>query len=166
MGALFRAYDGLLHLMAAMAIMALVAATALILGDVTGRATGLGPIRASSALIEYALLFATMFGAPWLVRQRGHITVTSLVDLLPRAVRRVVGAAGMGIATLVLALLAWRAAAIGLGKWRIGAMDVRSISIPDWCAYAILSLGFALMATEFLRLLVRGEVEPSGSSAA
>lgn len=39
-------------------------------------------------------------------------------------------------------------------------MDIRSIAIPEWISYAILAAGFALMATEFLRLILRGEAAP------
>ena len=155
-------YDRLIPALAVVGALAFLAAGVLILVDVTLRASGLFPLRAASALSEYALLVGTMAGAPWLVRKKGHIAVTSLVDALPPAVARGVGVVAAGIAVAVLGLLAWRAALIGWQKALSGAMDLRSIAVPEWVGYAILSIGFLLMATEFARLIIRGDTAPGG----
>lgn len=153
-------YDRLIRGIALAGAFAFVAAGVLVLADVTLRASGFAPIRASSALSEYALLFGTMAGAPWLVRQKGHIAVTSLVDMAPPGLQRLAGLVGAVISIIVLAVLAWRSAVVGWDKAVGGAVDMRSIAIPEWISYAILAAGFALMATEFLRLILRGEAAP------
>lgn len=166
MAMLGKLYSGLIHLLAGCAVISLLVATGLILGDVTMRFLGLGAIRASSTLIEYALLFATMLGAPWLMRRRGHITVTSLVELLPPAGQKFTGALALGISTLTLLILGWRSAMVGYDKWLRGGMDVRSIAVPEWISYGILATGFILMGTECLRLILQRRFEPQGSVSA
>ena len=49
-----------------------------------------------------------------------------------------------------------------------GAVDIRSINIPGWVAYTLLSAGLILCATEFLRLLILrgGDVEAQHGSGA
>lgn len=165
MQALGRAYHGLILTLAALAIAGIILMTVLILGDVTMRYLGLGSIQSASMLIEYSLLFSTMMAAPWLVRRRGHITITSMVDLLPPAARKIMGTLSLVVSIVTLLVLGWRSALVGLDKWRGGGMDIRSIAVPEWIAYAILSVGFLLMATECMRLMLRRELEPVGSSA-
>ncbi len=163
---LLRLYDGLVHALAALAATSLGLSALLIVADVMMRNLGGGPIQPTSALVEYGLLFSTMAGAPWLVRAHGHVAITSFVNYLPRAPRLQVGRLVLVLSIAVLALLAWRAGAVGLEKAEIGAYDVRSIDIPLWVLYAMLSIGFGLMAVEFLRLLLRGEVYSGGEGVA
>ncbi|MDO5604048.1 MAG: TRAP transporter small permease [Paracoccus sp. (in: a-proteobacteria)] len=160
-----KTYDLLIFGLAGLALMSIVAMAALILGDVSMRYAGIGSIRASSTLIEYALLFSTMMGAPWLVRRRGHITVTSLVDMLPAGGRRGAGLVALAVSIITLGILGWRAAVVAHQKWMQGGMDIRSIAVPDWVSYAILAAGFLLMATECIRLVLRGEITPAGAAA-
>ena len=58
---------------------------------------------------------------------------------------------------------------LGLLSWRLGRSrsadagdgppsDMRSINIPSWVLYAMLSGGFRLMTLEFLRMLFRGQI--------
>lgn len=125
--------------------------------DVVFRNIGMRPFQATSALIEYTLLFATMAGAPWLVRQRGHIAVTSFVDALPYSPRIWLNRLMITLCIGVLALLSWRAGAVMLEVIESGSVDIRSIALPSWILYAMLCAGFGLMAVEFLRILLRGE---------
>ncbi|MBK0328934.1 TRAP transporter small permease [Rhodobacteraceae bacterium F11138] len=152
-----RLYDRLISGLAVLGAIALAATVFAIAIDVLLRNVGLRPIQATSALIEYALLFATMAGAPWLVRERGHIAITSFVDILPNAVRAVANRLMVSVCIAILALLSWRAAAVMIEVIESGAVDIRSIALPSWILYAMLCGGFGLMAAEFLRILLRGE---------
>lgn len=153
---LIRLYDRLILGLAGAAGAGILAATALIILDVVLRNIGMRPLQATSAVVEYAMLFATMATAPWLVRTGGHVAIGVFTDSLHGPVRRVLGQAVTLAAALALALLAWRAGAVGLEMVAQGSVDMRSVNIPSWVLYAMLAGGFALMATEFLRLLLRG----------
>jgi len=153
---LIRLYDRLVLGLAVAAGAGILGATALIIVDVVLRNVGLRPVQATSAVVEYAMLFATMATAPWLVRTGGHVMIGAFTDMLPAGARRVLGQAVTLVAALALALLAWRAGAVGFEMVAQGSVDMRSVNIPSWILYAMLAVGFALMATEFLRLLLRG----------
>lgn len=155
---LLRLYDRMIVGLAILAATTLGLMVFGIVTDVMLRNLGFRPFQATSALIEYTMLFATMTGAPWLVRQQGHVAITSFVDALPGGVRRTVMRGVAIVSVLVLALLSWRAALVGFEMVQTGAMDIRSIYIPAWVLYAMLSIGFGLMALEFVRLLFRREI--------
>ncbi|WP_108662963.1 TRAP transporter small permease [Acuticoccus kandeliae] len=154
MRALLRAYEWLIVALAVLGGAILLGATVLIIVDVVARNTALPPVRAASALVEYAMLAATAFGAPWLVRRGGHVAIDSFVVRLPAGARFMVSRATLALPLAIAAFLAWRAGVIAVEAAMRGAVDIRSIDLPGWLAPALLALALGLCATEFLRLLV------------
>ncbi|WP_349368326.1 TRAP transporter small permease [Salinarimonas sp.] len=163
MRSLARLYDGLIRALAILAGASIGFMTVSVAADVILRNAGLRPFQWTSAVVEYLLLFCTMAGGPWLVRTGGHVAINSFADALPDAARVPLGRAVLAVCAAVLALLAWRAGLIALD--RVGAVDMRSVNIPGWIAYAMLSGGFALMAIEFVRLLAVGAFRAGGREA-
>ena len=150
-------YDLLIGALAVAGAAALGLSALLIVVDVMLRNLGLPPIQAASALVEYAMLAATVAGAPWLVRRGGHVAVDSFVAALPPRSHRWAVRGGLAFSLGVCAFLAWRAAALGLEAVARNDVDIRSIDVPGWVAYALLAVGLGLCATEFLRLLIVGQ---------
>jgi len=154
---LLRLYDGLIVTLAAFGALCLAAVVIAIPVDVMMRNLGFRPMMWVSAAVEYAMLIAAASGGPWLVRVRGHVAVDSFVALLPRPLRRTVEVLVQLLAIGVCGLLAWRAGLLALEQVERGGVDIRSVDIPGWISYACLTVCFALVAVEFLRLLLRGE---------
>ncbi|ETX30263.1 TRAP transporter small permease [Roseivivax isoporae] len=154
---LTRIYDGVIHGLAALAALTFALMVVGIVVDVGLRNFGMRPVQATSALIEYGLLFATMAGAPWLIRDRGHVAIRALMGLLPAGLSRIIDRAALVLCVAILALLGWRAAVVAWEAVEAGAVDIRSIGLPGWILPAMICAGFVLMATEFLRLFLRGE---------
>lgn len=155
--ALKKLYDRLIVGLAILGAVSLAAITALIIVDVILRNTGFRPFQSTSALVEYVMLFATMSAAPWLVRENGHVAIGSFVAKLPEGAGLAVGRAILIVSILALALLTWRSVAVGMEMIATRSVDMRSINIPAWVLYAMLAMGFGLMAIEFLRILLRGQ---------
>lgn len=154
---LLRLYDRVIVGLAVTGAVTLVAITIAIIIDVVLRNTGFRPSQSTSALVEYVMLYSTMAAAPWLVRKNGHVAISSFVETMPRTIRVLTGRVVLVLCIIVLALLSWRSAAVGLQMLATGSVDMRSINIPSWVLYAMLSGGFGLMTLEFLRMLLRGE---------
>ena len=86
---LLRAYDWLMSALAVVAGLIMVAIFAGVIVDVTIRDFGYQSPRAIQPLAEFGLLYITMLGSPWLLRNKGMIIVESLRMALPGRVRRV-----------------------------------------------------------------------------
>jgi TRAP-type C4-dicarboxylate transport system permease small subunit len=106
---------------------------------------------------EYALLMVPCLGAPWLVREKGHIYVEILLMALsPR--KRAALTWIIGVACIVVcAVVAWYGFAVTLGDYLQNEKDVRSLDMPRWMVVGFIPLAFSMMALEFLRFLVRRE---------
>lgn len=148
------AYEKLVAALAVLAGAAIAAAFLLIIFDVAVRTAGLGAPAFISAAVEYILLYFTLLSAPYLVRQKSHVLIDALVT-------RLTGPARWGVEKLVYlicVLTALTFAYIGFDLFidavRDGRSEERSVDVPLWIGYAALAPCFALMAVEFVRLLI------------
>ncbi|QDL92652.1 TRAP transporter small permease [Paroceanicella profunda] len=158
-------YDRFTLALAAAAGLSLALSTLAIVVDVTLRNTGFRPFQFTSAVVEYVMLFVTVAAAPWLARIGAHVAINALVDRLPGGLQSLLGRAVIVLCVVVLEVLAWRAGALTIQEWGFGSVDIRSIAIPGWLAYALLCAGFGLMGLEFLVKLLRGETRAGGDGA-
>lgn len=161
---MLRLYDRFVAGLAGLAGVTLFVIAAMIVIDVLMRNLGLRPPQAISALTEYALLYATMAAAPWLVRTGGHVTIHTLTERLPAAIRTGLRQVMLSAATLLCILLAAAAFGMAAESFGRGDVDVRSIDLPRWLLFAPLALGFLLLAAEFLQLLILRDAPPDSPS--
>lgn len=152
-----RSYDALIQGLAGFAGALIAGLCLLIAWDVIARNLGLQPPASTVALTEYALLYFTMAAAPYLVRVRGHIVVEVLYRRISGNPRRWLDRCVLGLCVLICILMAALAAMLAVEAFQRGEIDVRSLDTPRWLLFLPLVLGFGLMGTEFLRLLLRGE---------
>ncbi|OLP43004.1 TRAP transporter small permease [Rhizobium oryziradicis] len=151
-------YDRLIFALAYIAAASLALVTVIVALDVIMRNLNMQTLRWISAVVEYVLLFSTMAAAPWLVRINGHVSLSSFVNLMPRRLQTIVGELALVVSALSLAFLGIISADLTVQRWMDGSVDMRSVNLPAWLLYAFLAVGFVLMACEFVRLLLRGEL--------
>jgi C4-dicarboxylate transporter DctQ subunit len=152
-----RLYTGLIESLATLAGLIVAGVCLLIVYDVIARNLGLQPPDSTVAITEYALLYFTMAAAPWLVRTRGHIVVEALHSQLKGRTRITVDWLILVICFFTSALIACLAAMLAYEAWSRGEFEMRSLAMPRALLFAPLTIGFGLMATEFLRLGLKGE---------
>ncbi len=152
-----RLYTGLIESLATLAGLIVAGVCLLIVYDVIARNLGLQPPDSTVAITEYALLYFTMAAAPWLVRTRGHIVVEALHSRLKGRTRTTVDWLILVICFFTAALIACLAAMLAYEAWSRGEFEMRSLAMPRALLFAPLTIGFGLMATEFLRLGLKGE---------
>lgn len=118
---------------------------------------------ASNDISEYALYLCTLLGAPWLLRAGQHIRVDIVLRAIPPRL-----AYGCEWLSDVMALggcvvLTWMGVVMAFKSYASGAIQIKSIVIPEWWVMAPLPIVFALLAIEFafrMRRLAHGPKEP------
>jgi C4-dicarboxylate transporter, DctQ subunit len=152
-----KAYDALIYGMAIVAAALLLAMMVIIFADVVLRNLEYQSSAHFFTFTEYGLLVIPCLGAPWLVRERGHIYVEILMMYLkPAGRRRLVFLVTLACIAVCLTL-AWAGLQVTLRNYWQGEIDVRSMDMPRWMVVGFVPLSFLLMAIEFARFLVRGE---------
>lgn len=157
MSTISRIYTALINGLATIGGLIIGGVCLLIVYDVIARNLGLQPPASTVALTEYALLYFTMAAAPWLVRTRGHIVVEILHARFDGSSKLFVDKLILLICILIAASICVLAMMLAVEAWQLGEIEIRSLSMPRWLLFAPLSVGFGLMSTEFLRLLLKGE---------
>jgi TRAP-type C4-dicarboxylate transport system permease small subunit len=148
-----RIYDGVFSVLAACAGVTVVAVFVSIVADVLMRVGGLQPPAWTITYVEYALLYFTMFCAPYLVRHKGHVVIESLVSVLPGRVSNVMAKITYLLCFAGAAVFAYQSVLLLSEALASQRLDVRGVDIPMWILFLPMPLSFGLIATEFLRYL-------------
>ena len=154
---LTRVYRAILYGMAWLAGLLTAAMMITITLDVALRNLGFQSSAHFFTFTEYALLVVPCLGAPWLVREKGHVYVEILfMYLRPRQRAALVTLIGV-LCVAVCLVLAWYGAEVTWRDYVGNEKDVRSLDMPRWMIVGFIPLSFFMMAMEFARFLMRRE---------
>jgi C4-dicarboxylate transporter, DctQ subunit len=147
----------ILYAMAWLAGLLMVAMMVTIVIDVVLRNLGFQSSSVFFTFSEYSLLLIPCLGAPWLVREKGHVFVEILLMYL-RPVARFRATQVIGVASIVVcAVVAWYGFEVTIRDFTEGRQDTRVFDTPRWLLVIWIPLSFLMMAIEFARFLARGE---------
>ncbi len=161
---LIRIYDGLLGLMALVAAFTLVWLMVSVVISVIMRNLGMQPFAWLFTSSEYGLLYMTMLGAPWLVREKGHVHIELVTAALPPALRRIVSRTVAAACVAVSLILAWYGLELFLTNIERNDFDVRAYFYPRWLLTITFPIAFSFMAIEFARFVFGAELMHSGEA--
>jgi C4-dicarboxylate transporter, DctQ subunit len=164
MPALLRAYRFLVDAMAVIAGVTLVWLMVSVVVSVAMRNSGLQPFAWLFTSAEYGLLYMTMLGAPWLVRERGHVHIELLTSALRKGPQRIVSRTVAALCVVVCVILAWKGTELFLSNIERNDFDVRAYFYPRWLLTITLPVSFGLMAVEFSRFVLGSELLHSGQA--
>ncbi|WP_421706767.1 TRAP transporter small permease [Algihabitans sp.] len=159
-----RLYSYLLNGMALVAGVLLVWLMVAIVVSVVIRNLGLQPSAWFFLSTEYALFYLTLLGAPWLVRQRGHVHIELLTSALPRVLLVPVSRLVALLCVAVCLVLAWKGLDLVSMNIARNDFDVRAFFVPKWILTIAFPISFGLMAIEFSRFLFGPEILHSGEA--
>lgn len=164
MAFLSRSYLALLYAMAFAAGAILIWLMVSIIVSVAMRNAGLQPFAWLFTSAEYGLFYMTLLGAPWLVREKGHVHIELLTAYLPAAAGRVVSRLVALLCCLVCIILAWKGLDLFLTNVERGDYDVRAYFYPRWLLTIAFPLSFSIMAIEFARFIAGPDLLHSGKA--
>jgi len=152
-----KGYDAVILGMAAFAAFLMAAMMVVICLDVLLRNLGYQSSAHFFTFTEYALLMVPCLGAPWLVREKGHIYVEILLmSVGAKARARLTVAIGL-LCIAVCLVLAWYGLGITWQDYVRAEKDVRSLDMPRWLVVMWIPIAFLGMAAEFARFLWQRE---------
>lgn len=159
-----RAYSALLYVMAFVAGATLVWLMVSVILSVLMRNMGLQPFAWLFTSAEYGILYMTMLGAPWLVREKGHVHIELVTSALSEGPRRIVSRTVAMACVAVCIMLAWKGYDLVTTNIERADYDVRAYYFPRWILTISFPLSFGLMAVEFSRFLFGKELMHTGEA--
>lgn len=161
---LIRLYTGFLYAMAFVAGAMLIWLMISVVVSVLMRNMGMQPFAWLFTSSEYALLYMTMLGAPWLVREKGHVHIELVTAALPPNVRRMISRLVAAACVVVSLILAWKGLDLFLTNIERNDYDVRAYYFPRWILTISFPVSFGLMAVEFSRFVFGRDLMHSGEA--
>ncbi|HSP32040.1 MAG TPA: TRAP transporter small permease [Halomonas sp.] len=159
-----RGYLLLLNGMALLAAIMLVWLMVAVVLSVVIRNLGLQPSAWFFLSTEYAMFYLTLLGAPWLVRQKGHVHIELLTSVLPPPVLNILSRSVSLLCVVVCGVLAWKGLDLFLLNIERSDYDVRAFFVPKWILTIVFPISFTLMAIEFGRFVVGQDILHSGEA--
>ena len=154
----YRAYERVAAALAGLAALLILTMSVWITYDVLSRYFFDATSPWAFDLSEYALVWITFLGAPWVLMQDRHVRIEILVDALPVGLQRALGVVVCIVALLACAVLTWRTGIAAFEYYERSVMMPRIWRIPRILPYcvvpfssAMLTLGFALRLGLYLR---------------
>jgi TRAP-type C4-dicarboxylate transport system permease small subunit len=129
-------FDVLIDALAIVAGALIVLLTALVVVDVAARSLRVFTLPWSLEATEYMLYAVTFLGAPWVLRERGHIAIELVVERLPARGRAFVERLAEWAGAAVCAVLFFYACRVVWQSYASGIMVQKSFAFPEWVAYA------------------------------
>ncbi len=161
---IYKGYSALVTLMAVIAGLTLVWLMVSVVTSVVMRNAGMQPFAWLFTSGEYGLLYMTMLGAPWLVREKGHVHIELVTAALPDGARRVVSRTVALACVAVCVVLAWYGYELVAKNLARNDFDVRAYFYPRWLLTITFPISFGIMAIEFMRFVVGPDLLHSGEA--
>ncbi len=110
---------------------------------------------------EYAMYVATVFAAPWVLREGSHVSVDVLTSMLPQRCTRYVVLLASLLGSVICLIVFYYSAIATINAFERSSMVYKSFTIPEWWVNIFVPFGMALMTIEFLLLFWSRVVLPS-----
>jgi len=157
-------YTGMLYAMAWVAGATLLWLMVSVILSVLMRNAGLQPFAWLFTSAEYGLLYMTMLGAPWLVREKGHVHIELVTAVLPAWLRNIVSRLVALLCVLVCLVLAYKGYEFCLTNIQRNDFDVRAYYFPKWMLSIAFPISFGFMTVEFFRFVVGRDLLHTGDA--
>ncbi len=161
---LLRVYTALLNGMAVIAGLMLVWLMVAVVLTVMLRNLGLQPAAWLFVSTEYFMFYLTLLGAPWLVRQRGHVHIEMLTATLSPTALQVVSRGVALLCVAVCLVLTWKGFDLVMTNLERRDFDVRAYFFPKWILTLAYPISFGMMAIEFTRFVLGRQILHSGEA--
>jgi TRAP-type C4-dicarboxylate transport system permease small subunit len=103
---------------------------------------------------EYALLWITFLGTGWLLREKGHIRIDTLVSRLNPTAARWLEIFNDIVGLAVAVVIFWVGSTNTVDLYARGIADVKAVTLPMYALFAVIPFGGLMLLIQFVRDLV------------
>ena len=108
----------------------------------------------SVEITEYILLYITFLGAPWLLKQKGHVKVDVVLNMLNIRTQRILNLTTSLLGALICLVLFWFGVLTTMDHFMRKIPVIKSLEVPKYILLAVIPLGSLLLCIQFIRQIV------------
>ena len=102
-------------------------------------------------IATYALLYLALIGAPWLLKEDGHIKIEIITSRLTERTQAFITGVTSVIASLACAVFCWQATILTLESYSEGHFIDRSIVVSRYLVVWVIAFGTFFLSIQFAR---------------
>ncbi|MCV2892719.1 TRAP transporter small permease [Lentibacter sp. XHP0401] len=125
--------------------------------DIFIRNLGLAKWPWLNELTEYLLTISTFGGAPWVLRQTGHVNVDILLRVVSSSAAIVLVRASYALGLVISVIVTWLAVSAAIESSKSGSIVFKNLVFPEWWMMVPVIWCFALCSFEFLVRFISGD---------
>lgn len=129
----------------------------IVTADILIRNMGLAKWPWLNELTEYLLTISTFGGAPWVLRQAGHVNVDILLRVVPAYIANLLLRASYALGLVISVIITWLAVSAARDSFSSGSIVFKNLVFPEWWMMVPVIWCFALCSLEFLMRFTSGE---------
>ncbi|WP_458789616.1 TRAP transporter small permease [Yoonia sp. MH D7] len=129
----------------------------IVTADILIRNLGLAKWPWLNELTEYLLTISTFGGAPWVLRQAGHVNVDILLRVVPASIANLLLRASYALGLVISVIITWLAVSAARDSFSSGSIVFKNLVFPEWWMMVPVIWCFALCSLEFLMRFTSGE---------
>lgn len=156
MTSFWRLFDRLIDLQAFLACLMICLLTGGVALDVIIRALNIGSMPWALEGSEYMLYGVTFFGAPWVLRAGGHVSVDVFLQQMPAHVARVLVFAADLAGIVVSLFLVYYGVDVTIISIQEHVVIYRTLVFPEWWILWVMPFTALCLVGEFIRRLWHG----------
>jgi TRAP-type C4-dicarboxylate transport system permease small subunit len=115
------------------------------------------PTTWATAVVSFLLCYIVFLVIPELSRQRSHIYISIVLDVLPKRVSRILLLFGYAIAAGACLLAAYFCFDATMAQYTRNIMTVSEWSVPKWAISVVIPYGFLSTSIYYIRHLFSGQ---------
>lgn len=128
----------------------LVGATALVFMEILSRLIFDTSLVWVVEVSEYALLYMTLLGAPYLLEKHRHVAIDLVTDALPMRSRQALAVAMCALGAMVCLCCTWYGAVVTLDQLQFGTHETTLLAPPSYLITGVFPLGMLLLSIQFV----------------
>ncbi|MFW6054994.1 MAG: TRAP transporter small permease, partial [Thermodesulfobacteriota bacterium] len=150
-GKLQTALDCIINGMAVLAGLAILFVMFSICYEVVVRSFQLQPPVWVTEITEYLLLYMTFLGAPWVLKEDGHVRVDIVIGRFRQKTQMAFDLGTSLAGMLICLLLVWYGAKTTWELYERGIPVIKTLPVPKYLLVGIIPLGSLFLILEFIR---------------
>lgn len=150
-GRLNRIVDRTIDGMAVLAGLAILFVMFSICYEVVVRYFHLRPPTWVTEITEYLLLYITFLGAPWVLKEDGHVRVDIVIGRLAGKTQRAFDFCTSVVGVLVCGVLVWYGTKTAWELYERGIPVIKTLAVPKVLLVGIIPVGSLFLIAEFVR---------------
>ncbi|MFH1651488.1 MAG: TRAP transporter small permease [Chloroflexota bacterium] len=144
-------FDQALNVMRGIAVVFVIISFLTVCIDVLMRQVLDRPVTWAQEVIEYSIPLLAFFGAAWVLKVEGHVSIDLLVNLLKPRGGVILNAIMSFIGTIACFIVTWYSLLSTIDHAERGLRFVTTLKPLQWPFLLVIPLGFLMLSIQFLR---------------